>query len=111
MDEQQRMRELQPLADALALMVRGATDAKVEQTGGHVYCATASTVGAWTVYGDEAGWSLSDANGESIAYGGWYEDGRFLTVDEDTGTLDADECEAAAVAFAGALQALLSSTR
>lgn len=106
---EQRERELQPLADALAIVVRGATNVKVEQTGGQVYCATAK-VGAWTVYANEEGWSIEDEEGYSVAVGDWYEDeyAQPLTVDEDTGTLDADECDAAVHRLAGVIAGMLA---
>ena len=104
---EQRKQELQPLADALTIHVRGTTDVHVEQTGGGVYCVEAN-LGGWRIDADEAGWSLTGADGQSIAWGGWYEDGHFLTPDPDTGALDPDECEAAAIAFAGAYTALLA---
>lgn len=108
---EQRTRELQPLADALAIHVRGATDARVEQTGGNVYCAVI-TLGAWTVYGDEYGWSITDnSDGSSFAYGDWYnlppQSTRPIPTDDDTGALDVDSCDAAAVTFAAAVQSII----
>ena len=111
--DEQRTRALQPLADALTLHVRGTTDARVEQTGGGVFCAVA-TLGAWTVYANEEGWSIEDADG-SIAIGGWGVIGtddeyRVLEDDEDTGTLNADECDAAVMMLAAVVPSLTRST-
>ena len=108
--ERVRVHELQPLADALAIMVRGATDARVEQTGGDVYCAVAM-FGFYEVAGDEYGWSITDTrDGTSHSWGVWFDDeqARPLTVDPDTGALDAGECEAAAHTFGAALPVILA---
>ena len=107
--QEQRTRELQPLADALTVHVRGIEGVAIEQTGGNVYCVE-GTLGAWTLHASEDGWSLTDADGYSVAVGGSYDpsDDHPLTVDPDTGTLDPDECEAAAVAFASAHAALIA---
>lgn len=107
--EARRARELAPLADALAIHVRGIGAVTVVNTGGNVYCAEA-TLGAWTLHASEDGWSLTDADGHTVALGGWYapEDDHSLTLDPDTGTLDPDECEAAARTFADAFTRALA---
>lgn len=103
--EQQQRQELRPLVDALSIMVRGITDVHIAQTGGNVY-AVEGTLGGWTLSADEYGWTLNSERGAE-AVGVWFEDERAIGTDEDTGALDADECEAAAVAFAGAYAALI----
>jgi hypothetical protein len=108
--EQQRTQELAPLADAISVMVRGVQDVRIEQTGGQVYCVE-GTLGTWRLDGDEDGWSLTDQDGLSVAWGAWFEDERRLSVDPDTGALDPDECAAAALAFAAAHADLIRSAQ
>lgn len=114
--QEQRKRELRPLADALAT-VRGMQDIGIVNTGGNVYCVE-GTLGAWRLDADEQGWSLTDDDGYSVAWGGWFvpdghthvaPDAYSLTLDPDTGALVPDECEAAAVAFASAHASLLAA--
>ena len=115
--QEQRERELRPLADALTIHVRGFgvtlpdgdSDVRIENTGGDVYCVV-GTLGAWTIYANEEGWSIEDKNGGTVATGGFfptYED-HALTLDPDTGTLDPDECDAAAATFAAAFEQSLA---
>ena len=96
-----RTRELTPLADALTIMVRGITDVRVENTGGGTYNVV-GTLGGWELSADEHDWALTDGEGFTRAIGVWFEDEHYLTLDPDTGTLDPDECEAAAATFAAA---------
>lgn len=99
-----RLHELQPLADALTIHVRGLMDVRVEQTGGGVYCVE-GTLGAWTLYADENGWSLIDnTTGQSVAWGSWFADEQSIPMDEETGALYVGTCDAAAVTFAAALE-------
>ena len=109
-DSGHRIHELTPLADALTIHVRGLTDARIVDTGGRVYNVEA-TLGSWRINADEYGWSLTDANGYTVAIGGWHADNYVLTLDEDTGALVPDECDGAAVSFASAYFGMIGLTR
>jgi len=113
----QREHVLAPLADALTIMVRGIADVHVENTGGDVFCVV-GTLGTWTLDASEDGWSLTDADGYSVAVGAWFappvtdahiapDAGGSLTLDDETGALHAGECEAAALTFASAYFAMI----
>lgn len=109
----QRTHELQPLADALTIHVRGITDVRIENTGGNVYCVV-GRLGAWYVYANEEGWSITDEDASSIAWGGWGVAGtddayRVLPMDEDTEALYEGECDAAALALSSAISSLAVS--
>ena len=119
---EQRTHELRPLADALTIMVRGfgvtlpdgKSDVRIEQTGGNVY-AIVGSIGAWTLYGDECGWSLAGSDGGTVATGVWFDDPDnvygCLALDPDTGALDPDECDAAAHTFASALPTIIGKVQ
>jgi len=103
---------LQPLADALTIHAR-IEDAKVEHDEAGYYVA--GSIGALTLRADETGWALYDAEDRSHAYGAWFRAGepessyppRMIYTDDETGDLDAGECDAAAHNLAQALPDLL----
>lgn len=88
---------LQPLADALVVHAR-IEDAAVEQTGGGVLAAEGTMPNGWHVSADEYGWSFSDADGSTVAVGGWYEgeEDAYRPLPAAGDVLDADEADAAA---------------
>lgn len=105
--ERARLRFLQPLADALVVHAR-IEDAAVVQTGGGVLCAEGSMPNGWRVDADEYGWTFSDADGSSVAFGGWYagEADAYRPLPADGDVLDAGEADAAARVLLSAYEAV-----
>ena len=98
-------RHLSPLRDALRIHA-SVEDARIEQTGGEVYCVVGTLPNGWEIAADGHGFTFTDANGHSMLVANHYENGDALTVDlypdEDAsapyaGRIDEDEAAAAAV--------------
>lgn len=108
-DERARRQYLQPLADALAIHARIA-DATIAQTGGNVLCAEGTMPNGWRVNADEYGWSFSDADGSTVALGGWYEGeaDAYRPLPSAGSILDEGEADAAARVLLTAYEAVRS---